>query len=151
MCRLCGRVIRCIFDSMPSRTMSFSNRINILSIRRHQQSARTFASASRPLQPISTITPRLTTFKLTQSLSGLSLANTRPSIIPLNTSAPQISTATQTSSFSTSATLGQKRWTYNPSRRVQKRRHGFLARSKSADGRKILARRRAKGRKTLSW
>ncbi|PGH07701.1 ribosomal protein L34 [Blastomyces parvus] len=53
--------------------------------------------------------------------------------------------------FSASAALGAKRNTYNPSRRVQKRRHGFLARLKSTSGRKILARRRAKGRKYLSW
>ncbi|KAJ6475203.1 ribosomal protein L34-domain-containing protein [Mycena vitilis] len=39
---------------------------------------------------------------------------------------------------------------YQPSQRVRKRRHGFLARKKSAGGRKILARRRAKGRKYLS-
>ncbi|OJD14983.1 ribosomal protein L34 [Blastomyces percursus] len=53
--------------------------------------------------------------------------------------------------FSASTALGAKRVTYNPSRRVQKRRHGFLARLKTQSGRKILARRRAKGRKYLSW
>ncbi|KAJ7084273.1 ribosomal protein L34-domain-containing protein [Mycena belliarum] len=39
---------------------------------------------------------------------------------------------------------------YQPSQRVRKRRHGFLARKRCAGGRKILARRRAKGRKYLS-
>ncbi|KAJ7132902.1 ribosomal protein L34-domain-containing protein [Mycena crocata] len=39
---------------------------------------------------------------------------------------------------------------YQPSQRVRKRRHGFLARKKSQGGRNILARRRAKGRKFLS-
>ncbi|WYZ38558.1 hypothetical protein EsH8_III_000472 [Colletotrichum jinshuiense] len=34
-------------------------------------------------------------------------------------------------------------------RLIQKRRHGFLSRMKSKDGRKIVARRRAKGRKKL--
>nr|XP_001401565.2 hypothetical protein ANI_1_1638184 [Aspergillus niger CBS 513.88] len=57
----------------------------------------------------------------------------------------------QTRSFSASASLAGKRDTYNPSRRVQKRRHGFLARLRSRGGRKILLRRRARGRKSLSW
>ncbi|KAK7057326.1 putative 54S ribosomal protein L34, mitochondrial [Favolaschia claudopus] len=39
---------------------------------------------------------------------------------------------------------------YQPSQRVRKRRHGFLARKKSAGGRQILARRRSKGRKYLT-
>ena len=40
--------------------------------------------------------------------------------------------------------------TYDPSHRVRKRRHGFLARLRSRTGRKILKRRKAKGRSTLS-
>ncbi|TKX25202.1 putative ribosomal protein L34 [Elsinoe australis] len=100
-----------------------------------------------------------------QSRSLTLLTATRPRLASsqLEISTSPVLSALTTQSQTTSSTLppqngpgplllvrGAKRDTYDPSHRVRKRRHGFLARLRSRTGKKMINRRRTKGRVSIS-
>ncbi|KAG5290142.1 60S ribosomal protein L34 [Histoplasma ohiense] len=114
-----------------------------------QQSTPPSSADSQPSTLLRLLQPTAATASPTAQSTTIRATTTSSPLLSLLTSS--FTGSIPARPFSSSEALGAKRDTYNPSRRVQKRRHGFLARLKSHSGRKILARRRAKGRKYLSW
>lgn len=109
---------------------------------------------SRSLTPLQATVARSPVSNLARGFSCLSIMS-QPRLPPLSVTSTGTSIlaapSIQTRSFSASATLSAPRRTFNPSRRVQKRRHGFLARMRDKKGQQTIKRRQLKGRKYLSW
>ncbi|KAI9149527.1 hypothetical protein HJFPF1_11581 [Paramyrothecium foliicola] len=109
------------------------------------QSPRTFATLT-PLRPslspsTAAIRPNLTSF------APSPLAANAADLVPKSA----ISAHPALAGAASQMRCGPRNTMNGHTRLIQKRRHGFLARIRSKTGRKILQRRRAKGRKKLSW
>ena len=123
----------------------------------HHNATQTSPSHNYTLKKVHPLTPSqykqfILTCPLHRPMSILSLLPSRPTIQPSTRSTALILDSTPLSALKPTASPSTQqvrtaiRNTYNPSHRVRKRRHGFLARLHSRTGRKILKRRRKKGR-----
>jgi large subunit ribosomal protein L34 len=95
------------------------------------------SAIARPLSIVARTTPAASVATLPFIFSFFAANRVRPLLTPFQVAAQQVRWRS----------LGAE---YQPSQRVRKRRHGFLARKRSVSGQKILIRRRAKGRKFLT-
>ncbi|CAK7242976.1 MAG: hypothetical protein STHCBS139747_004482 [Sporothrix thermara] len=127
-------------------------------------------TAMRVASPVQTQTRAFSVLPRLRPTIGPSLAVFRPAAAP-STIIPTTTTTTTTSveaatadivalssisrhpalsGFASQIRCGPRPTMAGATRLVQKRRHGFLSRVRTKSGRKLLARRRLKGRKRLS-
>ncbi|OCL06735.1 hypothetical protein AOQ84DRAFT_296428, partial [Glonium stellatum] len=102
--------------------------------------------STRPLSLLSPHRPQLPSPTTTPAPASPAAAVTAPDGAPLDL-LPKLST--HPAVLATQVRCGPRN-TFDPSHRVRKRRHGFLARLKSRTGRAVLKRRRLKGRWSLT-
>ncbi|KAF2720245.1 hypothetical protein K431DRAFT_270935 [Polychaeton citri CBS 116435] len=135
---LCTRCARSALGPVRASTAALRQGIPTTSIQRLAQSQQ----QSRSLSVLSSIPSRPT---LRQSPATSVLASPIAADTPSSTLQP----SAQPNELGL-LVRGAKRDTYDPSHRVRKRRHGFLSRIRSRNGRKLLKRRQAKKRFALS-
>jgi len=145
--QLQSRMLRYVMRIYKSVLIYFWSHVYLVTESRWWQLLTMHTRPSTSIPSSSSTPPTFSCLNITLSSSSR-LSSSYSLLYPFS---PVMTPTTQTRYFSASTSLAAKRNTYNPSRRVQKRRHGFLARLRSRGGRKILMRRRAKGRRWLSW
>lgn len=152
--------IRTPMNRCATQLSAASNRVhqktNQTSIQRNriaQPSTPRISNSNSTSRPFSSLLSTPTRLQPTQTPSLPSRLPSTSTSTPLSLSVSSVlaQQSQQTRSFSATASLGVRRVTFRPSRRVQKRRHGFLSRNNDRKGRQTLTRRRVKGRKNMSW
>lgn len=141
------RCARVLARSLPAAQSTFA----LLRPSAYQVSSPQILTSTRALSLLSPRRPQFPppSFAVSPSASPSTASSTLPTAVDgtLLDLVPKIS--------SHPAALGMQvrngpRNTFDPSHRVRKRRHGFLARLKSRTGRKVLKRRTLKGRQSLT-
>ena len=97
--------------------------------------------------------PEEQAFRTVSRLQSFSRSSTSPFLVsssPLFIRSPMLPISIITSSLQQQVRTKTYGNEYQPSQRVRKRRHGFLARRRCKSGRRVLARRLLKGRLFLS-